>query len=187
IPVLHQMLNKLIRHSQSPPNLNPYFGSKAQPPIAPDSLIDEKVKHTDPSAFDCATTDAEFASQKDMKHSDTQPLYIFKSDDVWRHLNVPLPLLQTSLQLEDIDKRIPIHIPLLQRALNYVVKEEEEEEGRAVVVVEQGSELRKEILDSDDQLDKNQSGDVNKAINEEIDGSDEKDEDQEENKPSEDA
>ncbi|KAA6358218.1 MAG: hypothetical protein EZS28_046255, partial [Streblomastix strix] len=30
-------------------------------------------------------------------------------------------------------------------------------------------------------------GDVNKAINEEIDGSDEKDEDQEENKPSEDA
>ncbi|KAA6327290.1 MAG: hypothetical protein EZS28_053834, partial [Streblomastix strix] len=25
IPVLHQMLNKLIRHSQSPPNLNPYF------------------------------------------------------------------------------------------------------------------------------------------------------------------
>ncbi|KAA6368098.1 MAG: hypothetical protein EZS28_036375, partial [Streblomastix strix] len=59
----------------------------------------------------------------------------------------------------------------------------EEEEGRAVVVVEQGSEVRKEILDSDDQLDKNQSGDANKAKNEEIDGSDEKDEDQEENKP----
>ncbi|KAA6375061.1 MAG: hypothetical protein EZS28_029413, partial [Streblomastix strix] len=90
-------------------------------------------------------------------------------------------------EFEDIDKRIPIHIPQPQRAVNYVVKEEEEEEGRAVVVVEQGSEIRKEILDTDDQLDKNQSGDVNKAINEEIDGSDEKDEDQEENKPSEDS
>ncbi|KAA6361583.1 MAG: hypothetical protein EZS28_042890, partial [Streblomastix strix] len=62
IPVLHQMLNKLIRHLQSPPNMNPYFASKAQPPIPPDSLIDEKEKHTDPSAFDCATTDAEFPS-----------------------------------------------------------------------------------------------------------------------------
>ncbi|KAA6374857.1 MAG: hypothetical protein EZS28_029615, partial [Streblomastix strix] len=142
--------------------------------------------------------------------------------DVWRHLNVPLPLLQTSLctikegheqekekrlqqkeqkqddksklktrsssqgkEHEDNDKRIPIHIPQPQRAVNYLVKEEEE--GRAIIVVEQGSELRKEILDSDDQLDKNQSGDANKAINEEIDGSDEKDEDQEENKPSKDA
>ncbi|KAA6373988.1 MAG: hypothetical protein EZS28_030484, partial [Streblomastix strix] len=76
-------------------------------------------------------------------------------------------------------------IPQPQRAVNYVVKEEEE--GRAVVVVEQGSELRKEILDSDDQLDKNQSGDVKKSINEEIDRSDQKDEDQDENKPSEDA
>ncbi|KAA6403743.1 MAG: hypothetical protein EZS28_000723, partial [Streblomastix strix] len=146
-------------------------------------------------------------SQKDMKHSDTQPLYIFNSDDVWRHLNgmnkkkkkdcrrknknkLINQKLKTSSssqgkELEDIDKRIPIHIPQPQRAVNYLVKEEEE--GRAVVVVEQGSELRKEILDSDDQLDKNQSGDVNKAINKEIDGSDEKDDDQEENKPSEDA
>ncbi|KAA6400799.1 MAG: hypothetical protein EZS28_003673 [Streblomastix strix] len=183
IPILHQMLNKLIRQTQSTSNLNPYFASRAQPPIPPDPVINEKETQNDPSATDSVTTDTKSIIKKVQKHAETKPLYIFNGDDVWRHLNAPLPLMQTSLSNAREGHEQEKEKRLQQKEQKQVDKSKfktsSSSQGKELEDIQHHigihAQQKKLFQESDDQSYKDQQQNVNNGVNEEVDGNDQKD------------